>query len=286
MADFPALPVFTDAYMRDCWHLTDAEHGRYFMLMFLIWQTPNCRIPNEPEWIARKLRKTHAEFDAEIAPIIKEFCEVDGNWIIQKRLKREYDYLKRTSKSQSDRAKSRWNKEKSKSRNAADEHPAARAGHPPASDPAMPPHPTHTHTLKEETRHDADASSNGKLFDLDDVSPTSIEHPRFAEFWEAYPKRDGSRDRKGAVKAFKRALKSTDPDTIIAGAAAYAADVRARGKENTEFVAQARTWLNGDRWTEQQNGKQNGQAGHLTAERRRELEEYLYGDQRDREAST
>ena len=73
MAEFPALPIFTDAYLRDCWHLSDAEHGRYFLLLMLIWQTPNCRVPNDREWIARKLRRTPEQYDTDIKPIVDEF---------------------------------------------------------------------------------------------------------------------------------------------------------------------------------------------------------------------
>lgn len=72
----------------------------------------------------------------------------------------------------------------------------------------------------------------------------------FSEFWETYPKRDGSADRKGAEKAFRAALKRADITTIIDGAQHFSEAMTARGKAGTEFVPQARTWLNGDRWNE------------------------------------
>lgn len=112
MAEFPALPIWTDAYMLDCGHLSDAEHGRYFLLLMLIWRSPECRIPNEPDWIARKLKRTLAEYENDILPLIKEFCKNTGNWITQKRLSKEHFYLKNKSKSQSVRANYRWAKEK------------------------------------------------------------------------------------------------------------------------------------------------------------------------------
>lgn len=115
MADYPAIPLFTDSYMRDCGHLTDAEHGRYFLLLMLMWQTPRCRIPNDPEWIARKLRRSVDAYYSEIEPLIKEFCNSTGNYLYQKRLQREYNYLKKTSKTQSERAKSKWKKKKDSS---------------------------------------------------------------------------------------------------------------------------------------------------------------------------
>ncbi len=50
MADFPALPLFTDAYLADCSHLSDAEHGRYLRLLMLVWLSPECRVPNDDKF--------------------------------------------------------------------------------------------------------------------------------------------------------------------------------------------------------------------------------------------
>lgn len=112
MAEFPALPIWTDAYMLDCGHLSDAEHGRYFLLLMLIWRSPGCRIPADPKWIARKLKRTPEEYENQIMPLIAEFCYTTGNWVEQKRLREEYLYLQKQSKKQSDIAKLRWNKDK------------------------------------------------------------------------------------------------------------------------------------------------------------------------------
>lgn len=80
--------------------------------------------------------------------------------------------------------------------------------------------------------------------------PKPSETEGFEEFWDAYPKRDGSADRKGAEKAFRAALRRASLETIIDGALHFSNAMTARGKAGTEFVPQARTWLNGDRWNE------------------------------------
>jgi hypothetical protein len=80
--------------------------------------------------------------------------------------------------------------------------------------------------------------------------PKPPETEGFEEFWDAYPKRDGSADRKGAEKAFRAALRRASLETIIDGALHFSDAMTARGKAGTEFVPQARTWLNGDRWNE------------------------------------
>lgn len=169
MADFPALPLFTDAYMRDCWHLSDAEHGRYLLVLILIWQSPNCRIPNEPAWIAHKLRRSVEDYERDFAPIIKEFCVTTGNWLTQKRLAREYTFLRKTSKTQSDRAKTRWNKKKKSTRAHAGAMPGAcqaDAGRMPeacrSDAEAMPPHPTHTLPTPSEVKEQPTAVRRAK----------------------------------------------------------------------------------------------------------------------------
>ena len=73
----------------------------------------------------------------------------------------------------------------------------------------------------------------------------------FNEFWAVYPIRAGNRDKSAAVKAFNAALKrGADPNQIIDGARAYAAFSSVTGKLKTEYIRQARTWLNANGWTE------------------------------------
>lgn len=111
MADFPALPLWTDAYLADTGHLTDQEHGIYLRLLMLMWRNPGCRLPNDDKWLARRF--TSVEYVQEhVRPLIEEFCSNDGNWITQKRLRREFEFCTSSSRKQRARAKSRWKKEK------------------------------------------------------------------------------------------------------------------------------------------------------------------------------
>jgi hypothetical protein len=85
------------------------------------------------------------------------------------------------------------------------------------------------------------------------TNPRAVEQEPdgFSAFWDAYPKRDGNADRKGAVKAFKAAVKRAEGlETLVGAASRYAAHCREKGKIGTEFVKQARSWLNGDLWRE------------------------------------
>jgi uncharacterized protein YdaU (DUF1376 family) len=112
VAEFPALPLFTDAFMADCDHLTDAERGRYIHLLMVMWRSPKCRVPNDDAWLAKRFHRSIEQFQIDVRPVIAEFCNSDGNWITQKRLTREFRYVTERSQKQSERAKLRWNKGK------------------------------------------------------------------------------------------------------------------------------------------------------------------------------
>jgi hypothetical protein len=117
-----------------------------------------------------------------------------------------------------------------------------------------------------------DVEINNTLPEENKKNYPPLSPPGFDEFWEAYPTRDGSRDKKAAVKAFRAALKRDSLEAILAGARAYRNEMVARGKLNTEFVRQARTWLNADGWKETYGNGTNGTSEQETA--RRFLEEH------------
>jgi uncharacterized protein YdaU (DUF1376 family) len=111
MAEFAALPLFTDAWIADTAHLSRAERGLYHDLLVLMWRSPECRVPNDIAWIERHLRADPEERPA-LEMILKEFCRSDGNFVMQKRLKKEHNYTRAKRKIQSANAKLRWDKEK------------------------------------------------------------------------------------------------------------------------------------------------------------------------------
>lgn len=112
MAQFPALPLFTDSYLADTLHLTDAQHGIYLKLLMLTWRSPECRLPNDDQWLAARFQRPVERVVEEIRPLLVEFYSSTGNWLFQKRLLREWEWCKAKSSQQSVRAKSRWEKEK------------------------------------------------------------------------------------------------------------------------------------------------------------------------------
>ena len=112
MAEFPALPIWTDAILADCGYMTDEKFGAYHRLLYLIWRSPECRVPNDDLWLAERLARSVETVRSLYRPHIRDLCGNDGNWITQGRLIDEKKYLKKRYRKQSDNAKSRWNKEK------------------------------------------------------------------------------------------------------------------------------------------------------------------------------
>ena len=72
----------------------------------------------------------------------------------------------------------------------------------------------------------------------------------FDRFWAVYPQRDGGNPRKPAADFFRALVRrGVDPEEIISGARRYAASVA--DIEDRWFIAQAKTWLNQERWRDE-----------------------------------
>lgn len=232
MADFPAMPLWTDAYLADTMHLSDAEHGRYLKLLMHMWRAPGCRFPADRAWLERKTRRTPEQFDSEIQPLLDEFFQCDGNWWTQKKLLKVWQQVQATRQKQADRAKSRWEKENRASRGNATK--------------------TKTKTLDSESLPNGRDNSQPSELETSTVPSTKPktrrkhEYPEaFQQFWLAYPKR--STDTKaGAFKAWDKARKAgTDVEALYAGAQLYAAYAGQTGCE----TAHVQTWINREGWT-------------------------------------
>lgn len=112
MAEFPALPLWTDAWVADTHHLGIFARGLYHDLLVLMWRTPGCRVPADAAWLMTRLRISQAEFDNVLKQLLNELCQRNAGWYMQKRLTREYEWVKANRAAQSERAKRRWEKEK------------------------------------------------------------------------------------------------------------------------------------------------------------------------------
>jgi hypothetical protein len=92
---------------------------------------------------------------------------------------------------------------------------------------------------------DSNTDSNSKNTDRAAAQP---EPGEFVEIRREYPKRAGSQRWHDALGAFRaRVREGTSPQAILSGVRRYAAFIRATGKERTEHVQQAATFLGKNR---------------------------------------
>jgi uncharacterized protein YdaU (DUF1376 family) len=113
LAEFPALPFWTDAYLGDTTHFTTTEHGAYVLLLVAMWRSGQARLPADESLLCRISRATAAQWK-RMKPTLfaPKFLEERGGYITQGRLTDEWDAVRQNSRRQSDKAKARWLKNK------------------------------------------------------------------------------------------------------------------------------------------------------------------------------
>ncbi len=97
MAKFPALPLFTDAYMADTRHLTTLQHGAYLLMLMTAWRMPECSLPDDDIFLSRVCGLNKRTW-LNNKPAITAFWKKDDkqNWY-QGRLKDERNYVEQVS---------------------------------------------------------------------------------------------------------------------------------------------------------------------------------------------
>lgn len=108
MAEFPALPLWTDAYLGDTAHLTNEEHGVYLRLLMFAWRAPTCSLPDDDRRLAIMTGLSEKKWRA-IKPTIQAFWDIENGAWTQKRLTKERDYVRVKSGKSRDAALARWN---------------------------------------------------------------------------------------------------------------------------------------------------------------------------------
>ena len=104
MAEFPAMPLWTDAYLADTSHLTTIEHGAYLLLLMVAWRSHDKRLPDDDKKLARYARVTAGQWQ-RLRPVLQEFFKVkDGYWT-QGRLTDEAEAVRQHRERQSQAGK-------------------------------------------------------------------------------------------------------------------------------------------------------------------------------------
>lgn len=130
MAEFPALPLFTDAYLADtAGTLSGEEHGVYLIMLMVAWRDPECRISRDDaiervKAVCKDMtgQRAHKVVDR----LLMRFWREDGPKWFQRRLEDERKFLRRRSEDASKNGRRgneiRWG-QRDNDRNPIPSHP-------------------------------------------------------------------------------------------------------------------------------------------------------------------
>jgi len=247
------MPLYIGDYLRDTRHLTTEQHGAYFQLIMEYWLKG--RLPDDDAMLARIVGLSLGKWRT-MRPVIQAFFH--AGWQ-HARIDHEREKAAGRSEKARKAANGRHHGKDARSMPGASPehdtstaqamHGACHSGSKSESEPEVESgtqedEKTLSSTLKSSSRTTSGRSGAG--------APRLVDE-QFERFKQAYPKRKGPQPWKPAERKFKNLCRDgIDPEAIIAGVQRYAAERRQAGKIGTEFVAQAKTWLNEERWKDDQ----------------------------------
>lgn len=229
MAEFPAIPIWTDSYLADTRHLSTEQHGAYLLLLMEAWRRPACSLPDDDSILARL--SGLGDRWTQNRETVMAFWSHDGRrkeWT-QKRLLKERDYVASKRRSQRDNAAKRWNKSKKGDATAMPK------GMPNACQTDAPtPTPTPTSIDMCETGV-SNASKSPKR-----ARAKNTYTPEYEELWQAYPSTEGM----GKMDGFRAWQKLTPEEQaqVMASLPAYKARL---AKDPTRPVKHVQGYING-----------------------------------------
>jgi uncharacterized protein YdaU (DUF1376 family) len=106
MAEFPALPLFTDAYLADTRHLTTLQHGAYLLMLMTAWRTSDCSLQHDDVYLARICGMDKRTWQSNKTTLLSFWRIGDDAKIRQGRLEDERNYVdqKRNKNSEAGKA--------------------------------------------------------------------------------------------------------------------------------------------------------------------------------------
>lgn len=181
MAEFPAMPLWTDAYIADTQHLTNEEHGVYLRLLMFAWRSPGGTLPDDDRRLAIMVGATPRVW-ARLKPTVMAFWTLsDGSWK-QKRLTSERDFVveKREKNRAAGKASARAKALKNHNTPSTDVPTGRATKRQPNANP-------HTHTHIESSSSEEDFSPTGRVTpQCGAAGRREAKISKSAPVWEAY----------------------------------------------------------------------------------------------------
>ncbi len=99
-SQMPWLKFWPTNFMMDTQHLSFAQKGVHIDLICHAWRRLNIALPNDDDWIRRRLGVDDEQYRREVLPVLEEFWPVEGDDRVNQTLRDEYaDALARAEKS-------------------------------------------------------------------------------------------------------------------------------------------------------------------------------------------
>jgi uncharacterized protein YdaU (DUF1376 family) len=237
MTSLPYMQLYVSDYLADTAHLTAQQHGAYMLLLMNYWQRGKA-LDNSNERLSHVARLSPEEW-ADAKPTLEEFFIVEGNLWTHTRVEDDLEKIREKS---------------AKASFAGKRSVVAR-------------------NLNERSTN-AEQALNHKEEDKEEEEDKDIiKKDVFDEFWKIYPLKVG---KGAALKAFQKAIRTTDPEMVIRGATRYKLDPnRVEG-----YTAHASTWLNAQRWLDEPLPQRNFSPDE---KKEKELQEARIKSQREKE---
>lgn len=221
----PFFAMFPKDFEAKTSHLTLEEDGAYNRLLRLQWMTAKCKLPNDDQWIIRRMRINQDIFDRIVVGVLDEFFVRKRTGLYNAKLLEVYE---KTCDLKNKRKKSGKTGGDAKALNLKKKK----------SSKTLPFH-TQTH-IKEKQVKEAD------LFEeLDEENTIDNPEDNFNIFWAKYGKH-GSR--KKALEKFLIITRTTSMETLLDGLAKYEDHLKTEDWLRKRHLV---TWLNQEGWVDE-----------------------------------
>ncbi len=228
MADFPAMPFYTDAYLADTTHLTTEEHGAYLLLLFAAWRSPGCSLRDDDAFLARVAKVTLDRWRKRLRPVLAPFWRIEGGVWTQKKQRSVREKLGAISEKRAKAAR------QGREPKPLAEHEAASANEG-ASEGQTGPYPK-PKTKTKESPPTVPLPGDERVSDAE-----------FEIWWQAYPRQIGKR---AALEAYQRARDEVTAEELLGAVKAAAARWKADGTQE-RYITHPANWLDQRRWEDQ-----------------------------------
>lgn len=214
----PYFRLYPTDYEAKTSHLTILEDGAYSRLLRLCWMTPGCSLPDDEEWIMRRVRARTPEEVEAVKLVLTEYFSREKQRVFNKRILEEYQH--------------------SSSRHAAASKNGKKGGRPAKSPKTK---------EKDESYGLANEKLTGKLKKANQNQNQNHNNPQtpkgdFDAFWDLCPRKVG---KAAARKSYDKAVKTVDPQKIADAMQAFA---KSQAGKDPQYIPHPSTWLNAGRW--------------------------------------